>query len=269
MFRWGMTIVCVFAAGVAAGMLLSGPEAGNAPASAALATPSDSADPHRLRTELQRLEEDRAMLAARNDALESEATALRHELELVDDLLQDAAAPQAIAEANDAAPTPQPQSASQDPNQDWRRGRPQPTAEQMAEFRRNFEEQQERMRQRVEDELVQMNDPNAIDNFNAITELQSQERELQRQMRDAKTDAARDELEAQRSEVRQSIRQILSSQQTAMIERMAASNGITNADAQQKFVDDFRATLDNPFFRMDAMPGGGPGRGRPRGFGFP
>ncbi len=263
MIRWGAIVAAVFAMGLAAGVLLSRVQAGVAPESSPVTLATDTTELATLRTELARLEEDRAILAARNDALESEAEAMRNEQSMIDDVLLEAATPEEMPEPTQTA-TPSPFDGDQ------RRGdRPQPTPEQMAEFRKNFEDQQTRMQERLTEQLTAMNDPNAIENYNTLMAYQQEEQQLRRQLRDAKTDDAREKIEAQLRDARQAARQTLNDQQDAMLQRLAASSGIKSTDAQQKFINDLRATLDNPFFRMEPMlVGGGPGRGGPRGMGF-
>jgi hypothetical protein len=249
-------------AGLSAGWWLSRAEATVNPGNLSAAPTKEMAELVNLRSELTRLEEERALLAARNDALELEAETVRNERSLMDEVLQEAAHREEAPEPAQATTTPDP---------GWRRGGARPTPEQMAEFRKNFEDQQGRMRDRLDEQLAQMNDPNAIENFNALMEYRQEEQQLQRQMRDATTDAARAKIEAQLREARQSSRQLLNDQQDAMLRGLAASSGIKDAGAQQKFVEDLRTTLDNPFFQMEPMlvggSGGAGGRGGPRGFG--
>jgi len=265
MMRWGAMIAGIFAAGFAAGLLLSRVQADVVPQNAPTLPSPDAAELPELRAAVKHLEEERAMLAARNEALETETAALRNDQSLMDDVLQDAA----MAEEA-PSPTDTPASAPPGaPGPDWRRGGPRPTPEQMAEFRKNFEAQQSRMQDRMADQLSAMNSPNAIENFNALMEYQQSEQELRRQMRDATTDEARAKIETQLRDTRQAQRQLLNDQQNSMLQNLAASSGIKDADAQQKFIDDLRATLDNPFFKMESMLGGGSaGRGGPRGMGF-
>ena len=265
MIRWGVIIAGVFAAGLAAGLLLSGVQADVAPKNPVVSPTPNSTELEELRADVKRLEDDKAMLAAHNDALETEAAALRSDQSMMDDVLKDAASPEdtpATAEATAPAPPATPRS-------EWRRGGPPPTPEQMAEFRKNMDAQQARMQDRLNEQLTAMNDPNAVENFNTLMEYQQAEQELRRKLRDATTDEAREKIDAQLRENRQAERQLLNDQQDVMLQRLAASSGIKSTDAQQKFIDDLRVTLDNPFFRMEPMlTGGGPGRGGPRGGGF-
>ncbi len=262
MIRWGVIVASVFAMGLAAGLLLPGGPAGVAPKASPLTQSTGAAELTSLRSELARLEYDWAMLAARNDAIEAEAAALRSDQTLMDEVLQEATSAEDM-------PVPLETPAPTAPQANRRRGGPQPTPEQMAEFRNNFEEQQASRQERLTEQLAQMNDPNAIDNFNALMELQQEEQQLRRQMRDAATDDARAKIDAQLRETQAAARQTLNDQQNAMLHSLAASSGINDPGAQQKFIDDLRATLDNPFFRMEPMLlGGGPGRGGPRGMGF-
>lgn len=213
-----------------------------------------------LRAEMRRAEDERAALAEQLAALATENEMLRGEQALMEAVLDDAAraAPQtesAPAETNPASP-------SEPENREGRRG---PSPEQMAEFRSQQEEQREAMRARLDEELIRMGDPNAVQNFQAMLAYREDEEALRRQYRDAKTDAERQKITEELRATQDAARQLLNSQQDSILRKVAASSGISDPAAQQRFVEETRAALANPFFSMEPMLLGGRGGRGARG----
>ncbi len=215
-----------------------------------------------LRAETRRVADERAALAEQLAALQSENEMLRGEQLLMEDVLDDAARTKADAVADSPAPAEAVPAvpAQENGNRDQRR---QPTPEQMEEFRKQQEAQRAEWRARLDEELARMGDPNAAQNFQALLDYRQDEQALREQMRDAKTDAERERIADDLRATTQASRQLLNSQQDSILRNVAASNGISDAASQQKFVEATRAALENPFFTMEPMLSGG-GRG-PRG----
>ncbi len=255
-------IASIFLVGLGAGWWLTRAEASAGPEGAALPVRSESAEMVKLRAEFRRIDDERGFFAERNAALEQEAEALRKDQSELEEALREAVAfvdePPAPAEA--AAPK-----ATPEPRQRGDRSRPAPTPEQMVEFRRSFEEG---MQTRLDGALAELNDPGAAQRVEDLMAWRDRQMELAQQLRNAKTDDEREKIAAEMQEARRNARSLLNEQQDSILSALAAASGITDPKAQAKLMADLKATMDNPFFRMETMLLGGPaGRGGPRGFG--
>jgi len=225
-------------------------------------TQAEPAELVAMRAEMRRAEDERAALAEQLAVLERANEMLREEQALMEAVLDDAA--RAAAETPGVAAEA---AAEPEGNADDRDRRQEPTPEQMAEYRRQQEAQRETMRARLDEELIRMGDPNAVQNFQALLDYREDEQALRRQYREADTDAERQKIAGDLRATELEARQLLNSQQDSILRGVAASNGISDPVAQQRFVEATRAALANPFFSMEPMLTGG-GRG-PRGFGPP
>lgn len=228
--------------------------------SAAGAAQAEPADLVALRAEMRRTEDERAALAEQLAALSNENEILRNEQALMESVLDDAArAGERMAEV---AETASETAATQEPDSEDRDRRRGPSPEQMEEYRRAQEAQREAMRARLDEDLIRMGDPNAVQNFQTLLQYREDEQELRRQLREASTDAQRQKLSDDLRATELAARQLLNAQQDSILRKVAASNGIADPAAQQKFVEATRAALANPFFSMEPMLTGGRG---PRG----
>lgn len=222
---------------------------------------AEPADLVAMRAEMRRTEDERAVLEAQLAALVNENEILRNEQALMESVLDDAArAGERMADTSEPVTEPAPTAEADSEDRDRRRGGPSP--EQMEEFRRAQEEQREAMRARLDEELIRMGDPNAVQNFQTLLQYREAEQDLRRQMREASTDAQRQNISDDLRATELAARQLLNSQQDSILRGVAASNGITDRAAQDKFVEATRAALANPFFSMEPMLTGGRG---PRG----
>lgn len=223
-------------------------------------TRAEPADLVTMRAEMRRTEDERAALAEQLAALANENEILRGEQALMETVLDDAArAGERAAEAQELSTETEAEPVAESEDRDRRRG---PSPEQMEEYRRAQEAQREAMRARLDEELIRMGDPNAVQNFQNLLQYRQDEQELRRQMREASTDAQRQQLSDDLRATELAARQLLNAQQDSILRNVAASNGITDPAAQQKFVEATRAALANPFFSMEPMLSGGRG---PRG----
>lgn len=152
-------------------------------------------------------------------------------------------------------------SATRDGSRDRRWGPDEEGTPEEQEARRQEREQRmtefrDRMGQFFTSEMEKTADPAAQQRIAQISEYSQYSMDLRRQMRDAQTDEERQSITEQLEQAATATRTLVREQQDFLLRQSLASNGVTDAAAQDAMINSYRSTMESPFFRMPM--GGGP-----------
>ena len=234
----------------------------------------------RFRETANNAEQEAGRLRTENEALENEVSSLEMGL-----------AAQPVSQGNPAAPPgPEPEATTSAPAAPQVPGPKEPTtqeppgpvgvleagpplskeqAREREEQRRRWaDELRQRTREAMQTAIGKDADRTTQDRVAALDEYFDYTMDLAQQMREAQSDEERQALRDELGEAMRTSREIVTEQQDHMLRQIASQNGINSPEAQNRFVESMRETLDTPFFRAPG-PGmmglGGPRERRGRG----